>query len=88
LIKSTATAVLASVITKRKQFHSNIIGQSVMLSREEVRNRIAQTTNYSMVVCTENLYPRIAVMESAEDGERFDASSSLDRARNRRIFVQ
>jgi hypothetical protein len=39
-------------------------------------------------VCTENLYPRIAVMESAEDGERFDASSSLDRARNRRIFVQ
>jgi hypothetical protein len=39
LIKSTATAVLASVITKRKQFHSNIIGQSVMLSREEVRNR-------------------------------------------------
>jgi Na+-driven multidrug efflux pump len=39
-------------------------------------------------VRTENLYPRIAVMESAEDGERFDASSSLDRARNRRIFVQ
>jgi hypothetical protein len=39
-------------------------------------------------VCTENLYPRIAVMESAEDGERFDASSSLDRASNRRIFVQ
>jgi hypothetical protein len=41
-----------------------------------------------MLLRTENLYPRIAVMESAEDGERFDASSSLDRARNRRIFVQ
>ena len=37
------TAVLATVITKREQFHSNIIGQSVTLGREEVRNRIAQT---------------------------------------------
>ena len=35
------TAVLATVITKREQFHSNIIGQSVTLGREEVRNRIA-----------------------------------------------
>jgi hypothetical protein len=35
--------VLATVITKREQFHSNIIGQSVTLGREEVRNRIAQT---------------------------------------------
>ena len=40
------TAVLATVITKREQFHSNIIGQSVTLGREEVRNRIAQTTDY------------------------------------------
>jgi DHA2 family multidrug resistance protein len=40
------TAVLATVITKREQFHSNIIGQSVRLGREEVRNRIAQTTDY------------------------------------------
>ncbi|MEH2471736.1 DHA2 family multidrug resistance protein [Nitrobacteraceae bacterium AZCC 2161] len=40
------TAVLATVITKREQFHSNIIGQSVMLGREEVRNRIAQMTGY------------------------------------------
>ena len=39
-------------------------------------------------VCTENLNPDIVVMESAEDGERFDASSRLNRARNRRIFVQ
>jgi MFS transporter, DHA2 family, multidrug resistance protein len=42
------TAVLATVITKREQFHSNIIGQSVTLGREEVRSRIAQTTDYFM----------------------------------------
>src|SRR5258707_4406723 len=42
------TAVLATVITKREQFHSNIIGPSVTLGREEVRNRIAQTTDYFM----------------------------------------
>ena len=42
------TAVLATVITKREQFHSSIIGQSVTLGREEVRNRIAQTTDYFM----------------------------------------
>jgi DHA2 family multidrug resistance protein len=40
------TAVLATVITKREQFHSNIIGQSVTLGREEVRSRIAQMTTY------------------------------------------
>jgi MFS transporter, DHA2 family, multidrug resistance protein len=40
------TAVLATVITKREQFHSNIIGQSVTLGREEVRNRIAQLTDF------------------------------------------
>jgi DHA2 family multidrug resistance protein len=34
------------VITKREQFHSNIIGQSVTLSREQVRTRIAQLTSY------------------------------------------
>src|SRR5262249_33575464 len=42
------TAVLATIVTKREQFHSNIIGQSVTLSREEVRGRIAQLTNYFM----------------------------------------
>jgi DHA2 family multidrug resistance protein len=45
---AVGTAVLATVITKREQFHSNIIGQSVTLGREEVRNRIAQTTDYFM----------------------------------------
>ena len=40
------TATLATIITKREQFHSNIIGQSVTLGREEVRTRIAQMTDY------------------------------------------
>jgi hypothetical protein len=39
-------------------------------------------------VCTENLNPDIVVMESAEDGERFDASGPLNRTSNGRIFVQ
>ena len=38
--------MLATVITKREQFHSNIIGQSVTPGREEVRNRIAEMTGY------------------------------------------
>jgi MFS transporter, DHA2 family, multidrug resistance protein len=42
------TAVLATVITKREQFHSNIIGQSVTLGREEVRDRIAELTDFFM----------------------------------------
>ena len=42
------TAVLATIITKREQFHSNIIGQSVTLGREEVRNRIAALTDFFM----------------------------------------
>ena len=40
------TALLATLITKREQFHSNIIGQSVTLGREEVRSRIAQMTDF------------------------------------------
>src|SRR5262249_60604789 len=43
---AVGTAVLATVLTKREQFHSNIIGQSVTLYREEVRQRIAELTNY------------------------------------------
>src|SRR5258708_33913172 len=42
------TGVLATIVTKREQFHSNIIGQSVDLGREEVRQRIAQLTDYFM----------------------------------------
>lgn len=43
---AVGTALLATIVTKREQFHSNIIGQSVHLGREEVRTRIEQMTNF------------------------------------------
>jgi DHA2 family multidrug resistance protein len=43
---AVGTATLATVLTKREQFHSNIIGQSVTLYRDEVRERIAELMNY------------------------------------------
>jgi hypothetical protein len=41
-----------------------------------------------VVVCTENLDPDVVVMKSAKDGQRFDASSPLNRAEDRRILVK
>jgi MFS transporter, DHA2 family, multidrug resistance protein len=43
---AVGTATLATVLTKREQYHSNIIGQSVTPYRDEVRHRIAELTNY------------------------------------------
>jgi DHA2 family multidrug resistance protein len=43
---AVGTATLATIITKREQYHSNIIGQSVNLNRQEVRDRVAGLTNY------------------------------------------
>jgi len=43
---AVGTALLATIVTKREQFHSNIIGQAVDLGREEVRTRIAALTDY------------------------------------------
>jgi DHA2 family multidrug resistance protein len=43
---AVGTAMLATVLTKREQFHSNIIGQSVTLYRDEVRDRLAALTAY------------------------------------------
>ncbi|MBA4219410.1 MAG: EmrB/QacA family drug resistance transporter [Methylobacterium sp.] len=43
---AVGTAVLGTVLTKREQFHSNIIGQSVTIYREEVRERIDHLTQY------------------------------------------
>ena len=45
---AVGTATLATLLTKREQFHSNIIGQSVTLGRDEVRQRLAQMTDYFM----------------------------------------
>ena len=39
-------------------------------------------------VCTENLNPDVMAMESAKDGEGFDASGPLNRANGWRVFVQ
>ncbi len=43
---AVGTATLATLITKREQYHSNIIGQSVTLYSEETRQRIADLTHY------------------------------------------
>ncbi|SCB13051.1 DHA2 family efflux MFS transporter permease subunit [Rhizobium multihospitium] len=43
---AVGTASLGTILTKREQFHSNIIGQSVTLARDEVRQRIDQMTGY------------------------------------------
>ncbi|MDX8470273.1 DHA2 family efflux MFS transporter permease subunit [Mesorhizobium sp. VK23B] len=43
---AVGTATLGTVLTKREQFHSNIIGQSVTTARFEVRERLDQLTSY------------------------------------------
>src|SRR5262249_9855175 len=43
---AVGTATLATVLTRREQFHSNISGQSVTLYRDEVRQRLGELTNY------------------------------------------
>jgi DHA2 family multidrug resistance protein len=45
---AVGTAILATVVTKREQFHSNIIGQPVTLGNEFVRERLSQLTDYFM----------------------------------------
>nr|WP_244642938.1 DHA2 family efflux MFS transporter permease subunit [Phyllobacterium sp. 628] len=42
------TAMLATIVTKREQFHSNTIGNSVNLFSETVRGRLDQMTGYFM----------------------------------------
>lgn len=45
---AVGTATLGTIITKREQFHSNVIGQAVTTAREEVRQRLAHMTDYFM----------------------------------------
>lgn len=45
---AVGTALLATVVTKREQYHSNIIGQSVTLGHDLVRERLAKLTDYFM----------------------------------------
>lgn len=42
------TALISTFVLKREQYHSNIIGQSVTLFREEVRARIDEMTQFFM----------------------------------------
>jgi DHA2 family multidrug resistance protein len=48
LAGAIGTASLETIITKREQYHSNIIGQSVTVYRDNVRDRISEMTNYFM----------------------------------------
>jgi DHA2 family multidrug resistance protein len=43
---AVGTATLATIITKREQLHSNVIGQSITLYSDETRRRIAALTDY------------------------------------------
>jgi hypothetical protein len=52
------------------------------------RRKSDPATAAGPVVCTESLNPGVMVMKSTKDGMRFDASCRLNRARDRRIFVQ
>ena len=45
---AVGTASLETIITKREQFHSNLIGQSITVYRDEVRLRISEMTGYFM----------------------------------------
>jgi DHA2 family multidrug resistance protein len=45
---AVGTASLGTILTKREQFHSNVIGQSVTLGRAEVTQRLDQMTGYFM----------------------------------------
>ena len=45
---AVGTATLGTILTTREQFHSNIIGQSITLTRDEVRSRLDQMTSYFM----------------------------------------
>src|SRR5580698_3057843 len=40
------TAILATIVTKREQFHSNIIGSDVTLFRDSVQERLNELTAY------------------------------------------
>ncbi|MET2825462.1 DHA2 family efflux MFS transporter permease subunit [Mesorhizobium shangrilense] len=45
---AVGVAMLGTIFTRREQFHSNINGISINVFRQEVRDRIEQTTQYFM----------------------------------------
>jgi MFS transporter, DHA2 family, multidrug resistance protein len=42
------TAMLATIVTKREQFHSNVVGSSVTMFRDSVRERLNELAAYFM----------------------------------------
>src|SRR5262249_38456435 len=50
------TASLQTIITKREQYHSNILGQLVTVFRDEVRQRLADLTNYFLAHGADRAY--------------------------------
>ena len=48
----------------------------------------ARAISAAQHLCVPNLNPHVMVMKSAEDRVRFDMSSPVNRARDRRILVQ
>ncbi len=63
-------------------------GSSAFRLRSALNRTISASTLCAVLVCTKNLNPDIVVMKSAKDRVRSDASGPLNRARDRRIFVQ
>src|SRR5271163_1417574 len=59
---AVGTATLGTILIKREQFHSNIIGQSVTLARGEVTQRLDQVTAYFQ---SHGVSDRIAAMHEA-----------------------
>jgi hypothetical protein len=53
-----------------------------------IQTRSLRSINHEAIVCTENLSSGVAVVKSAQYGARTDHARPLNRARNRRIFVQ
>ena len=64
------------IITKREQFHSNIIGQSVTIYRDEVRQRIDHLTHYFLAQGASD--PALAPAQGARSDRRSRAASSAD----------
>jgi|ERR1700687_42153 len=55
---------------------------------DDIARRFGVPPPSVLPVCTENLNPGVVMMKSAEYRVRTDDSSALNRARDRRIFIQ
>jgi len=75
---------------RRRRWTAQEKARIVAESFEEGANisEVARRNGVVRGVCTENSNPNVLVMKSAQDGVRSDDAGSLNRARDRRIFVQ